>query len=219
MSGSIGSCGGWRALIAEAQPGTMLYPAHLRVLRGGCRPTERDRRHAHDRGRRLAPAPDASGAAVAVRRPAPDASCGIASCGEEVFGPSTVVVRCGSRDEMEAVARQSRRPVDRDDSWHARGPGRVRVAGVDSRGQGRPPDRQRLPDRRRGVRRRCSTAARTRQPPTRERRRSAPRRSHRFARPVAYQNFPQSSLPVELQDANPRGSGAWSTASMTREAL
>jgi NADP-dependent aldehyde dehydrogenase len=26
--------------------------------------------------------------------------------GEEVFGPSTVVVRCGSRDELEAVARQ-----------------------------------------------------------------------------------------------------------------
>ena len=28
---------------------------------------------------------------------------------------------------------------------------------------------------------------------------------NRFARPVAYQNFPQSLLPVELQDANPRG--------------
>jgi alpha-ketoglutaric semialdehyde dehydrogenase len=27
----------------------------------------------------------------------------------------------------------------------------------------------------------------------------------RFARPVAYQNFPQSSLPLELRDANPRG--------------
>ena len=28
---------------------------------------------------------------------------------------------------------------------------------------------------------------------------------YRFARPVAYQNFPQALLPVELQDANPRG--------------
>ena len=27
----------------------------------------------------------------------------------------------------------------------------------------------------------------------------------RFARPVAYQNFPQSTLPGELQNANPRG--------------
>ena len=26
----------------------------------------------------------------------------------------------------------------------------------------------------------------------------------RFVRPVAYQNFPQSLLPPELQDANPR---------------
>jgi NADP-dependent aldehyde dehydrogenase len=28
---------------------------------------------------------------------------------------------------------------------------------------------------------------------------------HRFARPVCYQDFPQSALPEELQDANPRG--------------
>ncbi len=28
---------------------------------------------------------------------------------------------------------------------------------------------------------------------------------HRFARPVAYQGFPQALLPAELQDANPRG--------------
>jgi alpha-ketoglutaric semialdehyde dehydrogenase len=28
---------------------------------------------------------------------------------------------------------------------------------------------------------------------------------HRFARPVAYQGFPQSLLPGELQDANPPG--------------
>jgi NADP-dependent aldehyde dehydrogenase len=27
---------------------------------------------------------------------------------------------------------------------------------------------------------------------------------HRFARPVAYQSFPASLLPGELQDANPR---------------
>ena len=27
---------------------------------------------------------------------------------------------------------------------------------------------------------------------------------NRFARPVAYQNFPQASLPMELRDANPR---------------
>ena len=42
---------------------------------------------------------------------------------------------------------------------------------------------------------------------------------YRFARPVAYQNFPQSSLPVELRDANPRGIWRLVDGAMTREAL
>ena len=42
---------------------------------------------------------------------------------------------------------------------------------------------------------------------------------HRFARPVAYQNFPQSLLPVELQDANPRGISRLVDGEMTRNAL
>jgi NADP-dependent aldehyde dehydrogenase len=41
---------------------------------------------------------------------------------------------------------------------------------------------------------------------------------HRFARPVAYQNFPQSLLPVELQDANPRGIWRLVDGGMTRDA-
>ena len=42
---------------------------------------------------------------------------------------------------------------------------------------------------------------------------------HRFARPVAYQGFPQSLLPVELQDANPRGIWRLVDGEMTRAAL
>ena len=34
-------------LIGKAQPGTMLYPAHLRVVRSGRSPAQRRRRHAH----------------------------------------------------------------------------------------------------------------------------------------------------------------------------
>jgi hypothetical protein len=42
---------------------------------------------------------------------------------------------------------------------------------------------------------------------------------HRFARPVAYQNFPQASLPPELQDVNPRGIWRRVDGAMTRDVL
>jgi NADP-dependent aldehyde dehydrogenase len=41
----------------------------------------------------------------------------------------------------------------------------------------------------------------------------------RFARPVAYQNFPQSALPLELQDANPRGIWRLVDNGLTRDAV
>ena len=39
----------------------------------------------------------------------------------------------------------------------------------------------------------------------------------RFARPVAYQNFPASALPPELQDANPRKIWRSVDGELTRE--
>jgi NADP-dependent aldehyde dehydrogenase len=42
---------------------------------------------------------------------------------------------------------------------------------------------------------------------------------HRFARPVAYQNFPQASLPPELQDVNPRGIWRRVDGAMTKDVL
>jgi NADP-dependent aldehyde dehydrogenase len=42
---------------------------------------------------------------------------------------------------------------------------------------------------------------------------------YRFARPVAYQNFPPSALPLELQDANPRGIWRLIDGAMTKDAL
>jgi NADP-dependent aldehyde dehydrogenase len=41
---------------------------------------------------------------------------------------------------------------------------------------------------------------------------------HRFARPVAYQNFPQLLLPAELQDANPRGIWRLVDGQLTKDA-
>jgi NADP-dependent aldehyde dehydrogenase len=41
----------------------------------------------------------------------------------------------------------------------------------------------------------------------------------RFARPVCWQNFPASALPVELQNANPRGLMRLVNGKLTREAV
>jgi NADP-dependent aldehyde dehydrogenase len=43
--------------------------------------------------------------------------------------------------------------------------------------------------------------------------------THRFARPVAYQDFPHSLLPVELHDANPRRIWRMVDGQMTMEGL
>lgn len=42
---------------------------------------------------------------------------------------------------------------------------------------------------------------------------------YRFARPVCYQGFPQEALPIELQDANPRGIWRLVDGEMRREGL
>ena len=42
---------------------------------------------------------------------------------------------------------------------------------------------------------------------------------YRFVRPVCYQNFPQSALPVELQDANPRNIWRNVNGQLTREPI
>ena len=41
----------------------------------------------------------------------------------------------------------------------------------------------------------------------------------RFARPVCYQDFPQSALPAELKDANPRGIWRLVDGALTKDPL
>jgi NADP-dependent aldehyde dehydrogenase len=41
----------------------------------------------------------------------------------------------------------------------------------------------------------------------------------RFARPLAYQNFPPHALPAELQDANPGGIWRMVDGNLTKDAL
>ena len=137
--------------------------------------------------------------------------------GEEVFGPSTVVVRCGSRAEMEAVANE----LDGQLTATIHGTaadlaayaslvsileskaGRVIVNGFPT-----------------GVEVCASMHHGGPYPATTDSRATSVGTAaiFRFARPVAYQNFPQSSLPVELQDANPRGIWRLVDGQLTKDA-
>src|SRR6187399_2689857 len=124
--------------------------------------------------------------------------------GEEVFGPSTVVVRCGSRDELETVARQLEGQLTvtlhgtaadlEQYAWLVsileQKAGRLIVNGF-------PTGVEVCPSMQHGGPYPATTDSRSTSVGTAA--------INRFARPVAYQNFPQSVLPVELQNENPRG--------------
>jgi len=123
--------------------------------------------------------------------------------GEEVFGPSTVVVRCGSRDELETVARQLEGQLTvtlhgtaadlEQYAWLVsileQKAGRLIVNGF-------PTGVEVCPSMQHGGPYPATTDSRSTSVGTAA--------INRFARPVAYQNFPQSVLPVELQNGNPR---------------
>ena len=122
---------------------------------------------------------------------------------EEVFGPSTVIVRCRSREDMDAIARQLEgqltatlhgTPSDLAEyaslvSILETKAGRLIVNGF-------PTGVEVCASMQHGGPYPATTDSRTTSVGTAA--------IHRFARPVAYQDFPQSLLPVELQDANPR---------------
>jgi alpha-ketoglutaric semialdehyde dehydrogenase len=204
------------ALIRQAQPGTMLYPALLESYEAGVR--------------RLS----AVAGTTTVRASAGGAgqtSCALPSLfdttaqtflrhrelAEEVFGPSTVVVRCGSSEEMGAVARSLEGqltatvhggPADLvEHAWLVSiledKAGRLIVNGF-------PTGVEVCASMQHGGPYPATTDSRTTSVGTAA--------IHRFARPVAYQNFPEPSLPPELQDANPRGIWRWVDGAMTKDA-
>ena len=136
---------------------------------------------------------------------------------EEVFGPSTVVVRCGSSDELNAVARSLEgqltatvhgTPSDlADHAWLLAAleekAGRLIVNGF-------PTGVEVCPSMQHGGPYPATTDSRSTSVGTAA--------IYRFARPVAYQNFPQPSLPPELQDLNPRGLWRLVDGAMTKDA-
>lgn len=188
-------------LIKSAQPGTMLYSRILESYEAGVRRLSaiegvRTTRCSTAEGRQNAALPSMfeTGARTFMRHD---------ELGEEVFGPSAVVVRCGSRGEMEAVARNLEgsltatihgTPADLNE--HAslvtilqNKVGRLIFNGYPT-----------------GVEVCASMQHGGPYPATTDSRSTSVGTAAilRFARPVAYQNFPQSALPAELQDANPK---------------
>jgi 2,5-dioxopentanoate dehydrogenase len=123
--------------------------------------------------------------------------------GEELFGPSTIVVRCGSRDELEAVARQ----LDGQLTATIHGTAAdleasASLVSILERKAGRlivnafPTGVEVCPSMQHGGPYPATTDSRSTSVGTAA--------INRFARPVAYQNVPAFLLPPELQDANPR---------------
>jgi alpha-ketoglutaric semialdehyde dehydrogenase len=189
-------------LIRHAQPGTMLHPGILHSYELGVR------RLSAMEGVRTIQSP-ASGAAESTARPSMFETGAPAfirhrELREEMFGPSTVVVRCGSREEMESVARHLEgqltatihgTPTDLSEfaslvSILENKVGRLLFNGF-------PTGVEVCASMQHGGPYPATTDARTTSVGTAA--------ILRFVRPVAYQNFPQTALPVELQDDNPRG--------------
>jgi NADP-dependent aldehyde dehydrogenase len=123
---------------------------------------------------------------------------------EEVFGPSTIVVRCGSREEMEAVARSL--PGQLTATVHARAEdldGFRALLGILEGKAGRliwggyPTGVEVCHAMHHGGPYPATTDARSTSVGTAA--------IGRFARPVCYQDFPKEALPLELRDENARG--------------
>ena len=137
---------------------------------------------------------------------------------EEVFGPSTVVIRCSSRDELFEVARRLQgqltatihgTPADLEDyaplvSILENKAGRLIVNGF-------PTGVEVCPSMQHGGPYPATTDSRSTSVGTAA--------IHRFVRPVAYQNFPQTLLPAELQDGNPRGIWRLIDGELTQETV
>jgi 2,5-dioxopentanoate dehydrogenase len=188
-------------LMRVAPPGTMLTPAICRSYEAGVLRLSAIQGVSTTRSSSAAvesqalPSVFVTDAAVFLRHQ---------QVGEEVFGPSTVVVRCGSRDELESVAQQLEgqltatihgTPADLNEyaslvSILEQRAGRLIVNGF-------PTGVEVCPSMQHGGPYPATTDSRSTSVGTAA--------INRFARPVAYQNFPQSLLPPELQDRNPRG--------------
>jgi NADP-dependent aldehyde dehydrogenase len=202
-----------RELILGAQPGTMLYPALLDAFEAGVRRLSAvdgvSTIRASDHIGQARPSLFETGADVFLRN---------GDIGDEVFGPSTVVIRCTSRDQIEAVARRLEGQLTA--TIHGTPEDLKAYASLVSILEGKA-GRLIVNGFPTGVEVCASMQHGGPYPATTDSRSTSVGTAaiHRFARPVAYQGFPQSLLPVELQDGNPRSIWRLVDGEMTKGAL
>jgi NADP-dependent aldehyde dehydrogenase len=190
-------------LIAGAQPGTMLYPGILEGYEAGVK------RLGALEGLQTTQSGIEADAAKTEARPAVFSTNARTfmrhhELSEEVFGPSTVVVSCDSRQEMERIARNLEGHLTatihgtaedlRDYDWL--------VSILENKAgrlifNGYPTGVEVCASMHHGGPYPAMTDSRATSVGTAA--------IYRFARPVCYQNFPQEALPVELRDVNQLG--------------
>jgi NADP-dependent aldehyde dehydrogenase len=189
------------ALMREAPAGTMLTPAIYRSYQTGVR---RLSSLAGVSTTRAATADQESLASPSLFVTDAPAFLQHEELGEELFGPASVVVRCGSRDELYQVAQQLQgqltatvhgTPADLDEYGSLlaileQKAGRLIVNGF-------PTGVEVCPSMQHGGPYPATTDSRSTSVGTAA--------INRFVRPVAYQNVPEPLLPAELRDSNPRG--------------
>ena len=204
-------------LIRNAQPGAMLYPGIFQSFEAGIHRLSviegvraiRSSLSAAAKESEARPSMFETGAQMFMRQH---------ELGEELFGPATVVVRCGSREELEAVARhldgQLTSTIHGTDADLAEYASLVSIL-ENKAGRlifnGFPTGVEVCASMQHGGPYPATTDSRTTSVGTAA--------ILRFARPIAYQNFPQSALPLELQDRNPRKIWRLVDGEMSREAL
>jgi NADP-dependent aldehyde dehydrogenase len=204
-------------LFEAAQPGTMLYPGILQGFEAGVK------KLSAIEGLKTTQSQTTPDATKTQARPSLLATSAQTflihhELGEEVFGPSTVVVSCDSREELERIARNLEGHLTatihgtaddlRDHAWLVsileNKVGRLLFNGYPT-----------------GVEVCASMQHGGPYPATSDARTTSVGTAaiERFVRPICYQNFPQDALPVELQNANPRGIWRLVDNQLTKEAF
>jgi NADP-dependent aldehyde dehydrogenase len=208
-----------KRLITSATPGPMLHAGILHAYEAGL--ARLAAIAGVEAAQSISPADESRmEARPSVFFTSPDTFTRHRALSEEVFGPSTVVVRCNSRDELLAVAGNLEghltatihgTPKDLSDyseliSILEEKVGRLIFNGFPT-----------------GVEVCASMQHGGPYPATTDSKTTSVGTAAilRFARPVAYQNFPDFALPPELQDANPQGvwrfvDGQWTQNSISR---
>lgn len=188
--------------IAVAAPGSMLYPRILASYEARCRQLSGIAGVRTVRG--TAAEDDGKLARPTLFLTDAHTFLGQHLLGEEVFGPATILVRCEALDQLHAVARaldgQLTATVHGEASEMAAHDSLVAIL---ERKAGRlifngfPTGVEVCAAMQHGGPYPATTDARSTS--------VGSAAIERFVRPVAYQNWPLSALPAELQDANPRG--------------